>query len=684
MFMRPIKQAAIILLFVFSFPHSVPAQTKPFPASPGYRSLAQKIVIDGKGDDWIGIPSVTDPRDHNPINDSRDIKRVAIAYREADLLILIETWAKPLKDNDGVYWANVDLLGYGEDDIQIGLSPTAPDQFWVFEEGASPKAFGDNTVLQIVVDEVMEVRIPFDALRAVLTPAQRALFQPGYLRPWAAVTVFSPSSNPTDISAPCSAYQLLENPADYETRPVSGLTVPELAVFDQTMISFMDETDIPSGTLQVSRNGQPLFQRGYGWADYYRHYPVGPGAIMQLGSISKVIAATAIKQLERDGKLSLDAKVYDLLGLPSPTGTVADPRMKTITVRQLMDHTSGFPEPLPSFREMALKLGLNRPTQPADLWRYALAYTKLDSDPGTAYKYSIGYEVLGEVVQHVSGLPYMDYLNATILKGLNASTIKIGPSRVASKDPREIWYGVSGWDPDQFDITNMTPVRPENGGFYMEGHFATGSMVSNAADLSRFLRRWWLSGEPRDSADYYYAFYGSLYGFGMALQLPGNIDVVVLCNKRPVPWPDGTNALHLRMERAAQSIAKWPTAHPDGRDLDHDGHPDLLQYAMGGNLDRPATGLLAKNLTVTASAGNQPPSLTVVRDPSHNDLTYEVQTSSDLLNWTAIATSELGLPFVGTATVTGDGSDPSPKTLEIRDALTPGSTARFFRLEVRR
>src|SRR5258705_5169564 len=97
-----------------------------------------------------------------------------------------------------------------------------------------------------------------------------------------------------------------------------------------------------SGAILVAQRGEIVLRKGYGVADRERGVTVAPETPFFIGSLAKQFTAAAALRLEADGKLRLD----DSLGMFFPDAP-ADKR--TITVRQLLSHTAGFPY-LPSAR----------------------------------------------------------------------------------------------------------------------------------------------------------------------------------------------------------------------------------------------------------------------------------------------------------------------------------------------
>ncbi len=125
------------------------------------------------------------------------------------------------------------------------------------------------------------------------------------------------------------------------------------------------------------------------------------------------------------------------------------------------------------------------------------------------------------------------------------------------------------------------------------------------------------------------------------------------------------------------SIGADPFADPDG-----DGLANLMEYALG----RPPLTATGAGTALNEGFANFPSGkawvMNLRRDPARNDITLEVQVSSDLAEWTTVATSMAGAPFGGVGYVGGDDASPGIKTVELRDPSPDASSSRFMRLRV--
>src|SRR5262249_55508771 len=165
--------------------------------------------------------------------------------------------------------------------------------------------------------------------------------------------------------------------ADSKQR-VTGRAHPNLVSFDRMMTAFMKRHTVPGAALAVTKDGRLVYARGFGYADVGRKEPVQPNSLMRIASISKPITAVAILLLVQQGKLRLTDRVFDVLKNIEPhlpRGGKVDPRLKKVTVQEVLQHTGGWDREKsfdPMFRsvEIARELKAEPPAAPAQIIRY--------------------------------------------------------------------------------------------------------------------------------------------------------------------------------------------------------------------------------------------------------------------------------------------------------------------------
>lgn len=229
--------------------------------------------------------------------------------------------------------------------------------------------------------------------------------------------------------------------------PITGNAVPGLEVFDSAMTQVMNNSKIPGAALAVVRDGRLVFARGYGYADTEARTPVQPDSLFRLASISKPHTAAAVLKLIEQGKLSLNAKAFDILSsLKPPPGAQPDPRLHDITILHLLEHTGGWdPEstgydPVFDVVHAAEVVGATPPADCETLIRYMLG-RPLDFAPGTKSAYSnFGYCVLERVIEQVTGQTYESYLHTNVLWPLGSYRTAVGSVFASNRIPGEVKY----------------------------------------------------------------------------------------------------------------------------------------------------------------------------------------------------------------------------------------------------
>jgi CubicO group peptidase (beta-lactamase class C family) len=232
--------------------------------------------------------------------------------------------------------------------------------------------------------------------------------------------IFDRSSRITTILIACLAILLScrgEPAAPSQQKiPISGAAVSGMEPFDQSVRDLMRKYDIPGGAVAVVHDGKLFYARGFGYADVENKTPVQPDALFRLASVSKPITGVAIMKLVEEGKLKLDDRVAPFIAHLTPAeGATVDPRWEQITIRQLLNHTGGWDRDKPNggFDPMFLSaiaaaaVGAEAPASAETIIRY-MKGMPLDFNPGTQHVYSnFGYAILGRVIEHVSGIPFM-------------------------------------------------------------------------------------------------------------------------------------------------------------------------------------------------------------------------------------------------------------------------------------
>lgn len=195
-----------------------------------------------------------------------------------------------------------------------------------------------------------------------------------------------------------------------------------IATLDRIIEEFVEKEPIPGLAVGVVFKGEVIFAKGFGEKDINTHEPVTAHSLFHTASVSKTFTAMGIMQLEESGRLHLDKTINEYLSYFQ----MRDERYKDITIRQLLSHLSGMPD------ETAFEWE-NPQYDEAALERYvrSIKDRELLGNPGTSFAYSnVAFEILGDIIQKVSGMSFEDYMKKNILDKLQMGESHFLPSNL--------------------------------------------------------------------------------------------------------------------------------------------------------------------------------------------------------------------------------------------------------------
>src|SRR6266496_6227692 len=236
---------------------------------------------------------------------------------------------------------------------------------------------------------------------------------------------------------------------------------PDIASIDTYIRAQMQADHIPGVALGLVHNDQIMHVQGFGTADQSGRV-VTPQTPFILASVSKSFTALAIMQLVEAGKVELDAPVQRYL----PWFRVADPVASArITLRHLLYHTSGIPSSACSTEQVTMTL---------EQFVRSLGTVVLERAVGSHYNYcSANYDVLGLIVQTVSGQSYASYVQQHIFAPLQMHD-SFASEQEARHDGLAQGYRWLFGVPVPFDL-------------YEAFNVPAGFLVSSAGDMTHYL-----------------------------------------------------------------------------------------------------------------------------------------------------------------------------------------------------
>jgi len=277
------------------------------------------------------------------------------------------------------------------------------------------------------------------------------------------------------------------------------------AVIDRGLQHYVDSDQVSGVVALVMQDGKVVYEKAFGWADREAGRRMTNDTVFRIASQTKALTSTAIMQLLEQGSLALSTRAGALIpSFASTTVAVANergmvtqvPARRAITVRDLLTHTSGISYGTePSVAAMYEAKGLGPAAgagwytadknEPVCDTMERLGTLPFVAQPGEAWVYGYSTDVLGCIVEKVSGMPLDAYIrdHITAPLGMKDTQFFLPPSQ---KDRFAAVYR-SGADGKYL----RAPEGPRGQGAYVEGprrNFAGGAgLLSTARDYARFL-----------------------------------------------------------------------------------------------------------------------------------------------------------------------------------------------------
>ncbi len=338
-----------------------------------------------------------------------------------------------------------------------------------------------------------------------------------------------------------------------EASPESvGISSERLARIDQMCREEVEKGNLPGIVSLLARNGKIVHWKAYGMADNQEEKEMKRDAIFRIASQTKAITSTAVMMLWEEGKFQLDDPISKyipefkdpkvLTGFSySDTTWTGVPVKNEITIRHLLTHTSGIGygmiDPDERFRMIYQKAGIidafttGNQTIKENIKK--LAKLPLHHNPGENFVYSEGLDVLGYLIEIVSGMPFDKFLKTHIFDPLGmADTYFYLPVNKAERMVTVQYKKDGEWQ--KFPKTpEYDPDYPIKGAktFFSGG----GGLSSTAKDYAIFLQMYLNGGEYN----------------GVRLLSRKTVDVV-LSNQIGSIWGDGDNKFGLAFQLVTQ------------------------------------------------------------------------------------------------------------------------------------
>jgi CubicO group peptidase (beta-lactamase class C family) len=297
-----------------------------------------------------------------------------------------------------------------------------------------------------------------------------------------------------------------ELPASTQPVAANGLTISKerLSRIDSVFQQYIDEGRLAGAVLLVLQEGEPVYERAFGWRDKEAGARMSPDAVFRIASQSKALTSAAILILLEEGKLTLTTPVSRFISEYAQTQVALNKdgraelvaAKRPITIRDLLSHTSGYSygtEPHIAAMYEAKGLGpaaghgwyTADKNEPICATMARLGTLPTVAQPGEAYVYGYNTDILGCVVERASGQSLERFLQARILDPLGMKDTHF----FLPAQKRERLAVVYGSDANGKAV--RAPEGSKGQGHYVEGprvNFSGGAgLLSTAQDYARFL-----------------------------------------------------------------------------------------------------------------------------------------------------------------------------------------------------
>ena len=286
---------------------------------------------------------------------------------------------------------------------------------------------------------------------------------------------------------------------------VTKLSKPEEAGFSSERLGrvtqfFQSEVDkgaLPGAVLVVARNGKVVYRQAIGYQDREKKIPMKADAIFRIYSMTKPVTTVAVMILAEEGKIDMMAPVAQYLpefkdvkvGVEKTdpaTGKPAlslEPPVRPMTVQDLLRHTSGLvygPFGKTLVHEAYNQANLFDPSQTLTEFVNKLSKLPLAHQPGSTWEYGMSVDVLGRIVETVSGMPFDRFLEERITKplGMPDTAFYLSPAQA----PRLAEPQVDPATAKRPEFPPADALMKEKVKWFSGG----GGLLSTASDYSRF------------------------------------------------------------------------------------------------------------------------------------------------------------------------------------------------------
>jgi CubicO group peptidase (beta-lactamase class C family) len=298
--------------------------------------------------------------------------------------------------------------------------------------------------------------------------------------------------------------------------PVALAFSPEArnAKLDEVLRGLVEGRSTPGIVVLILQDGRPIYSRSVGVREVGSTAPIGANDMFRVASMTKAVTSVAAMILVEQGKIGLDDPVsrflpeFTKLRVRGSDGAEA-PANRPPTIRELLTHTAGLSynfinnaRLVDAYRDARVTDGLDQPEVTTAEAMRRLASVPLGYQPGTGWEYSLATDVLGAVIEKVTGNSLESFVNERIAKPLRIESFVFNaPEAVRSRfvqvtRPAQVtgalgtgYVPVMGPEAVPFPLTKGTASLDPNRAFSPTAYNSGGAgMSATIGDYARFLQ----------------------------------------------------------------------------------------------------------------------------------------------------------------------------------------------------
>lgn len=288
-------------------------------------------------------------------------------------------------------------------------------------------------------------------------------------------------------------------------RPDASLNYKKLSNIDTLINGYVRRGWVNGVVTIIVKDGQVIQNKGYGYSNVTEKKMMQPNSIFRIASQTKAIVSAGILLLFDEGKLSLsdpvskylpgfeNAKVLDKYN-PGDTTYTTVPAKRSVTIKDLLTHTSGLDYPVIGTSDMSaiyakadISSGIGVVNQNLVDAMNKLGQLPLAFQPGTQWRYGLSIDVLGAVIEVISGTNLESFLRKNILEplGMNDTWFNLPAdksNRLTTVYTEDSLHHIIPWDKNRLGVNPDYPLISKH-------YFSGGAGLSSTAmDYAIFLQ----------------------------------------------------------------------------------------------------------------------------------------------------------------------------------------------------